>query len=62
MTLTEVKKVVKDIKKAAHDDEVAHTLEDDLYLRIIKHHAANGCELSKEALKASRVKFGRWTS
>ena len=62
MELGLVQAKLKDIESKAlgHDDEVAHILEDDLYSEVLRYHAANGCEISKEALKSKRIEFARW--
>lgn len=63
MTIEDVIKEVVRIEHAGitnHDDERAHGLEDTLYQRVLEHHAANGCELSKAALKTKTLDFARW--
>ncbi len=60
MTLEEVEQRVQRIRDAAPDDERAHALEDALYIEIVRHHAANGCPLAREALKTADIKFARW--
>ena len=59
ITLEEVKDSVAAIEYVVDDDEAAHCLEDDLYLKILKHHESKGCKLSKEALKVSKMNFSR---
>ena len=60
ITLQEVKDAVVAISDVMDDDESAHALEDDLYLKILEHHASKGCELSIEALEIRKMDFQRW--
>lgn len=63
MTKQEVIERVKQIEAIRHDDEVAHSMEDDLYrdvLRAIAGGEIDGHELAAEALKVEKIKFARW--
>ncbi len=62
MTLQAVLAYLKQIASEAEDDddERAHIFEDELYLKILKHHAHNGCPLAQAALKSKLIKFARW--
>lgn len=63
MTLKELKKRIKMIQEIAHDDEAAHSMEDDLrdeVLREIAKGSAEACQLAKEVLKTSKIDFARW--
>lgn len=63
MTVDMVKAAVANIEANKADPEVAHTLEDDLYLMVLMAIADgvdNAQELATEALKASCIEFMRW--
>ncbi len=62
MNIETVRRLIRGIEIEAldHDDEVAHTLEDELYLQVLRHHAVQGCPLAKEALKTQDIEFARW--
>jgi hypothetical protein len=56
--------MVERVRGAAGDDEIAHSLEDDLY-HALMHAIANGeCDdpsvCATEALKTEKMKFARW--
>ncbi len=60
-----IKKFLEAIKSSSGDDEKAHALEDDLYIRTLEEiawGATNPIELAKEALKSQTIKFSRWTA
>lgn len=62
-TLDEVKFIVGGINKLKQDDEVAHSLEDELYRRVLFMIANNhpmSSELAKEVLKTGDIEFSRW--
>jgi len=63
MTVDDVREFVEDIRHAADDDEVAHSMEDELYVAILKA-IANGADnpekLAAEALKTKDIEFSRW--
>lgn len=65
LDLAQVRERVKRIADIAHDDEAAHSAEDQLYEDVLKR-IANGCtepeKLAREALKTKKFDFGRWTS
>jgi hypothetical protein len=51
------------VSEADGDPELAHCLESELYievLRAIAQGAPNAQELATEALKAKEIKFPRW--
>jgi len=62
VTLQAVLAYLKQIthEKNEGDDERAHIFEDELYLKILKHHAHNGCPLAQAALKSQLIEFSRW--
>jgi hypothetical protein len=68
MTLIEVKARVADILGAAGDSEIAHGLEDELYLDVLRAIATGRCldyppeDFALEALRASEVPFPRYRS
>ena len=62
MTLEEVKARIQKIRDEKGDDEVQHSLEDDLYFDLLKYFADQGNELAKEAIKSRDISFGRWMS
>jgi hypothetical protein len=61
-----VREKVEEIRKAAHDPEAAHSLEDALYAEILAAIASGGCtrpeECAAEALKTQEIEFERWTA
>jgi hypothetical protein len=63
LTLEETVEGVKLIERVKSDDEAAHALEDNLYLRFITHVAYNGppelAETAKELLKTQSIGFSR---
>ena len=66
MTLNDIKKTIKKIKKEQSDDEYAHDLEDDLFETFIRHVAdvAEGelREMAKTVLESKKINFARWTA
>ncbi len=64
LTVEEVKKYVLEIENEAHDDEAAHSLEDRLYERVLKHISLGICQdpvlCCEEALKTQKINFARW--
>ena len=64
MTVADVKTRVRAIKKMAHDDESAHSSEDqlreDVLRAIADGTATDSKQLAREALKTSDIKFARW--
>ena len=62
LTIRTVQDRVAAIKAVAHDYEMAHGMEDELYsdvLRSIADGAPNAARLAEEALKASQLGFAR---
>lgn len=63
MTVDDVREFVEDIRHAADDDEVAHSMEDELYVAVLEA-IANGADnpekLAVEALKTLDIEFNRW--
>jgi len=65
VTVKELRRRVKAIRAARHDDEHAHGLEDALrrdVLKAIADGAKNASALAAEALKTSEIGFARWTA
>lgn len=65
MNSTKITKRLNDIKQAQDDDEVAHSLEKDLWeeaLIAIANGAENSKELATLALKTTHIHFNRWFS
>lgn len=64
MTPEIVRKRVEEIKAAAGDWEVTHSLEDDLYLEALRSIAEGICDdpraLAREALLARALEYTRW--
>jgi hypothetical protein len=63
--INEIRTRVARIEAIRHDDEVAHSMEDDLYadvLRAIANGAENAAELAREALRTGDIDFARWTA
>jgi hypothetical protein len=63
MTTDEINERVQAIKDIAHDDEVAHSAEDRLYidvLQAIANGADNPRELAAAALATQGIEFARW--
>jgi len=66
MDIKDVKKVIKEIKqKFTLDYEVAHGLEDKLYIDVltsISKDPSNAQELAKAAIKTQKFDFERLTA
>jgi hypothetical protein len=63
MTPTEVRKRVREIRRNAKDDEIAHELEDALrrdVLTAIAKGAKSAPALAREALRSTEIDFSRW--
>lgn len=64
MNLQDIQKRVQEIKDISGDDEVAHAMEDDLYVAFVKFVSENGSpelsEMAKEVLKTENIDFARW--
>ncbi len=63
MTVDEVVAQVEAIRAAAHDDEAAHVMEDNLYrsvLHSISLNPWNAQELAEAAFRATFIDFERW--
>ncbi|HNF41196.1 MAG TPA: hypothetical protein PLS40_09440 [Bacteroidia bacterium] len=65
MTLTEIQKVLNDIKELVGDEELAHITEDVLMVQFIKYIASNPsdpelAEKAKLVLTSNEIKFSRW--
>ncbi len=58
------KRVAGIAKRAQWDNEMAHVLEDGLYIDFVQHVAANGptelAAMAKEVLKTRELSFDRW--
>jgi hypothetical protein len=67
MDIEEVKRRIEEVERfsSVHDDEVAHSKEDDLHQAVLRH-IADHCsdlecrELAIAALKTIDLKFSRW--
>ena len=67
MILKEVQKIVESIiESSQYSPEVAHELEDKLYIKFIIHISETGTEeqksMANEILKVKELKFDRWYS
>ena len=65
MTLTEIQKVLNDIKELVGDEELAHITEHVLMVQFIKYIASNPsdpelAEKAKLVLTSNEIKFSRW--
>lgn len=66
LTLAEVREAVKSIEALIWDYESAHSLEDELYVKVLRAIAAgglsegHGAALAEEALKVRELDFARW--
>lgn len=47
-------------KIAEYDDEMAHVMEKDLWMKVLKLLASDGSELARNALKTQNIDFSRW--
>ncbi|PJI12380.1 hypothetical protein CTV96_09540 [Bacillus altitudinis] len=63
MTIDDVQERIEVIRQIALDDEVAHGMEDELYIDVLEA-IANGADnpekLASEALKTKDIEFYRW--
>jgi hypothetical protein len=66
MTVEEVERRVEEIRAAAGDDEVAHSLEDKLHRDVLayfaEHERWDVRDIAQEALKTRELGFARWTA
>lgn len=64
MNVEDVKTAVALIHKASDDDEVAHSMEDDLHQAVLFAIATHTCEnprlCAEEALRTKKISFSRW--
>ena len=65
MTLTEIQKVLNDIKELVGYEELAHITEYVLMVQFIKYIASNPsdpelAEKAKLVLTSNEIKFSRW--
>lgn len=64
MNVHDVDRAIKEILRTAADDEMAHTLEDELYEKLLGAIAKGECddprECARVALTSKSVNFGRW--
>ncbi len=64
LTREDVREWVGRIANQSHDDEAAHTLEDELREHVLRAIADGTCEdpkgCAEEALKSNNIKFERW--
>lgn len=63
MTLEEIEARLEDIERSAKDSEMAHGLEDDLYIDFVQHVAQMGppelAEMAKAVLRSQQLDFPR---
>ena len=63
MTTEEIMRTIQEISRLSEDDEVAHSMEDELWenvLKAISEGAPNAAELAAYALKTKNISFSRW--
>ena len=63
MTIEEIQASLRTIKSLSSDDELAHSMQDELcrdVLTSIALGADNARELAAEALKVHEIEFARW--
>lgn len=64
MSVDDVEKALRRIKRIRADDETAHMDEDDLHVEVLEAIAAGECAdpvaLAREALKSREIDFARW--
>lgn len=64
MTLEEITQKIQQIEDAKHDDETAHSLEDDLHQAVLKSIANKTCPTPRTAawlaLTTLKIDFERW--
>ena len=62
MNLNDVLVALEKIRSCQSDDEIAHSMEDQLYADVLKYYADGGTDpqLAIEALKTEQMEFARW--
>lgn len=67
MEIEEIKKRVEQIERFKDDDEVAHSLEDNLFYEFVESIKNNNFKnleeaiiASEELMKVREIEFGRW--
>ena len=63
MTLDKIERRVRKIKNKIHDDEMAHSMEDDLredFIKYIASHENEYQEMAIAVLRTNKLKFARW--
>lgn len=64
MKASDVEERLHKIREAMEDDERAHSLEDDLYLEVLKAIASGMCDdpraCAAKAIETQVLAFGRW--
>lgn len=64
MTKQDIEDSLANIRKSSYSDETAHIMEDELYMRFVKHVAdtAGGelAECAKLVLTTENIDFARW--
>ena len=64
LKVSDVEATVEKIRKLAHDDEWAHSAEDELYRYVLQSIAHGTCEdpaaCAAAALATETIKFERW--
>jgi len=64
ITLEEIEKAVEEIRKKKHDDEIAHSLADDLHIEVLQAIAEGiptdaASAMAKAALMTEQIVFAR---
>lgn len=66
MNLAEVQRRIQEIENSAHDPEVAHGLEDNLYADFVEWVAEEGNHpfalVATQVLRTPEIDFPRWTA
>lgn len=64
MRASDVEERLQRIRKVVWDDELAHSLEDELYLEVLRAIASGMCDDPKacaaKAIETQVFAFGRW--
>lgn len=63
LAVEEVRRRVELLRETAGDSEVAHAIEDEIHVTVLRAVAAGGTnsvELALEALKTLEIQFNRW--
>ena len=63
ITVEEVRQQLAAIREATRDDEVAHSMEDELYRRVLEavaDGADDAPEMAALALETKSIEFSRW--